>query len=78
MFETKIVDLIGQILDTEVNEEILYYMKLEAFWILTNLCITDSYECYQLLVGDLSLEVYDEIGYTLSESIISLIDKNLN
>jgi hypothetical protein len=46
MFETKIVNLLGQILSTDVNEDILYYMKLEAFWILTNFCITNSYECY--------------------------------
>lgn len=46
MFETKIVNLLGQILATDVKEDILYYMKLEAFWILTNFCITNSYECY--------------------------------
>jgi hypothetical protein len=45
MFESKIVDLLGQILAAEVDDDILYFMKLEACWILTNLCMNNSLEC---------------------------------
>ena len=47
---TSIIDTIGRILGAFVDDEVIYYMKLEALWILTQLCITKDDEKLKLFV----------------------------
>ena len=40
--ETPICQVIYQILSTTAEDEELYYLKLEAIWLLTNLCLVED------------------------------------
>ena len=52
-------------------------MKLEAFWILTNLCFTDNIDNLLIFLGENTENVMNDINYSLSEPIVALIDRNL-
>lgn len=72
--KTAIINTIGRILGACAEEEEIYYMKLEAFWILTQLCITKDDEKLKLFVGQADLSLIEGVHYDLKKSILSLID----
>lgn len=66
VYETKIVDILAKFLSFSVDSEFVYGMKLEAYWTLTNLCVTD----------DKSL-LHEILGYSsMSENILSAMDQD--
>ena len=50
---TGILQTIQQMLSFHSMEEEVYYLKLEALWILTNLAVTDTVSSMCLLASDL-------------------------
>lgn len=59
------------------QDDILYYLKLEAFWILTNLSVSDNIQNLLIFVGEGSENIMNDINYSLSEPIVVLIDRNI-
>ena len=50
---TGILQTIHQMLSFQCMDEEVYYLKLEALWILTNLAVTDEESAMCLLASDL-------------------------
>ena len=76
------MDTLGKILaavsaEQDDSDEILYYLKLEAFWILTNLSVSDNIQNLLIFVGEGSENIMNDINYSLSEPIVVLIDRNI-
>jgi hypothetical protein len=74
--ETKILDTISTVLGAvSSDEETVYYMKLEALWILTNICYTDDNQILFLITtGTLTpIEKVDE-SLTHTSSVFDLVN----
>ena len=48
---TEIINTIGRILGAFLDNEELYYIKMEAYWILNLLCTTNDDEKLKIFVG---------------------------
>ena len=52
--ETELVEILSRFLSFSVDDDITYGMKLEAYWTLTNLCLTDDPYLLQEILGSIS------------------------
>lgn len=75
--KTEIINTIGRILGAFSENEELYYMKMEAYWILNLLCTTENDEKLKIFVGQANNSLLQSISYDLKNSILFLIDNQL-
>jgi|LauGreDrversion4_2_1035121.scaffolds.fasta_scaffold293231_2 hypothetical protein len=69
--------MIGRILGAFQELEEIYYIKMEAYWILNILCATNDDEKIKIFVGQADGSILSSISYDLKNTILSLIDSHL-
>lgn len=69
------MDLCGKVISAVSDCDQVYFMKLEVYWILTNLSVGDEDEVNLILGRESSLK--PKHVYGLPQSILSLLDRHL-